>query len=245
MLSRGITGIPDNPCPDHWQASWMWYPEYPLTNGNRYFRRTFRLDSIPTFARGWFTGSSRCNVYVNGVRVLVFDWSPDFPNRVDFLHALKIGENVIAIDAHNEDFRAWVMGELYMGYPGQPDKVILTGPDWQCSKTPDDGWLAPDFRGNWLHAVFIRPGIWVRKIADTYPYEYMGTRDKAFVSNVIVSNPHAQRSVPVSISMIGTFDHPVTKENRIMLELSRNDELLLAHRTGSEAASREQFSSGN
>ena len=220
MLTRGAIGYPDDPGIEAWQASWMWHPEYPIVSGNRYFRRTFRLDSVPGSAAGWFTSNCRCNIYVNGIRAA--SWAPGGPNRIDFLKGLKTGENVIAIDARNTSFRAWVMGEFYISYPGKPDVSIMTGDEWQCSKEPSDGWMLPGFNGRWVNAVTSGPGIWVRKTVDTSPYRYMGTREKISLSNITVSNLKADRTAPVSISAMGEFSRPVTDKDRILLELSKD-----------------------
>ncbi len=120
-------------------AKWIWYPsERTLQNSVFLFRKSFRLESIPSSAKGWILADSRYKLYVNG-KYAQFGPAPFDPRQpeadpVDITPFLQRGENVIGAEV------------LYYGigegtWPiGKPGFILNIEFDEHSGLMTDDSW---------------------------------------------------------------------------------------------------------
>ena len=100
------------------------------------------------------TCDNEFTLFVNGWRVVVGGkWSR--PGRVDLTPRLRVGANVIAVQATN--IAAGPAGFTFRVQLG--DKVLISDDSWLVTKRKIDGWQNPDFeRKDWQHARVLGPG---------------------------------------------------------------------------------------
>ena len=93
------------------QASWIWWPDEKEGVANRYFRREFRLASLPESAWLRITCDNGYTVFVNGREVGSGNaW--EHIQEYDVASLLKPGANAIAVDARNAGGEGALIAEL-------------------------------------------------------------------------------------------------------------------------------------
>jgi len=150
--------------PDPWGA-WFWYPDPKQTTptdptelGDVYFVRAYSLDALPTAARVKCWADDRARVYVNGQKVLTAAYGDD-PREASVAHLLKKGENIIAVEGHNDVGAAGIILEMTLRMPDGSERRLTADGDWRCTmaKVPKDwattapsgeGWTTPRIYGH-------------------------------------------------------------------------------------------------
>jgi alpha-L-rhamnosidase len=128
-------------------AAWAW-TERPANDQTIYARRRFRLSRIPQKAMVYITVDDEFAAYVNGKKI---GQTPSVPGDnelwkkvqiIDVTAQLRQGENVIAIQAHNNGDAAGFAVRLEADA-----KLILTSDkSWKVSEEPPTGdWTEPTF----------------------------------------------------------------------------------------------------
>jgi len=152
------------------EANWTWYPEgNPCVHApteTRYFRRTISLPADRTVRRAmcFFAGDDQCVFYAGGAQVGVGRGHPGLIG-VDLTGHLHPGDNQLAVAATNvpsvpENPGGWI-ASLKVEFDQGPPMVVLSGSQWQCSKTAEVGWETADFDSSqWVAAMELgKPGI--------------------------------------------------------------------------------------
>jgi len=119
-----------------------------------FFRKKFILKHKPKVASAVATCDNEFTLFVNGWRVVVGGkWSR--PGRVDLTPRLRVGANVIAVQATNmADGPAGFAFRVQLGKRG-----LLTDETWLVTKRKIDGWQKPAFETKgWQHASVLGPG---------------------------------------------------------------------------------------
>jgi hypothetical protein len=135
--------------------------------GPHYFRDTFNLSKLPEHATLYIAGPRTATIYLNGQQVGRFSLNLDFPIAIrvyerDVTHALRVGKNVIAIEAvrgpHDGNGAANRLGvqqtrgqvlavkivPAVRGVVAAP--LMMTDANWKGTmKTPPAGWQEPGF----------------------------------------------------------------------------------------------------
>ncbi|MFN3240872.1 MAG: family 16 glycoside hydrolase [Planctomycetota bacterium] len=121
---------------------WLW-DDSPEEEEELFFRRSFRLDSVPDKARLGVTVDNHCRIYVNGERAGSDD-SWESPTLLDVAAYLRPGENVIAVHAWNDGGPAGMAARLAWR-EGVQVREVVSDQHWRCSADDPDGWDAPGF----------------------------------------------------------------------------------------------------
>lgn len=125
------------------QPQWLWNGA-PQPDQELWLRRCFLLEHLPTAALLAASGDNHCRVFVNGVRVLQSStW--EAPRTVDVGRHLRLGTNVLAVYAANDQGPAGLALRLCMRDGSGAGREIVSDADWRCRGEEVDGWLQPDF----------------------------------------------------------------------------------------------------
>jgi hypothetical protein len=154
--------------PEPWpfqRRLWIWYPEgnpaIDAPAAKRYFRNTFEIrESEPIGdAHLWITADDRFVAYVNGKRVAAgADWQT--PQKVEVTDAIRLGNNVLAIEAENLPAQssnpAGLLVQLRVrNYAGESYVKLLDGA-WRCAKDTESAnakWTTLTFNdSDWVTA---------------------------------------------------------------------------------------------
>ena len=131
-----------NPRFDEWGARWITVPnQNPSDYGVYYFRRDFRLDSLPDSFPVYVSGDNRYKLYVNGQLMSAG------PSRSDLNHwnyadinlapCLKTGDNVVAAVVWNDgqmrpEANLSIMTAFLLQGADEQSAFINTGNEWKC-----------------------------------------------------------------------------------------------------------------
>ncbi len=140
------------------KPQWIWLSKKEVAGQRAYFRTTFNVDAKPSAAQLRVTCDNHAVVYVNGVKVTtVPDWM--HPRQVDVKRHLKVGRNVIAVEARNQGGIAALVARLdFMKGKRRVTRSIVTNKSWKMSPTPTKGWKSVNFNATtWKPAVHIHP----------------------------------------------------------------------------------------
>jgi hypothetical protein len=124
-------------------AQWIWYPQDQAI-GDRFFRRTFSLTSVPASARLRITCDNGYTVFINGHEV-------GFGQRWETVQEYEVGrwlqprKNLLTVAAHNDGGPAGLIAELTLGGPGKEEQRLATGEGWRCSLAKLEKWQETDF----------------------------------------------------------------------------------------------------
>jgi len=144
------------------EGKWIWHPgENALAGapaGDRFFRRTFDIPAGQGVRKVTIslTADNTFNLFVNGQLAEVSDggskpWS--YVKTVDITAFLKEGRNVVAVESHNYNGPAGVLGAISIWWEPGDRKTIPTDATWKSSRTADVGWKKADFDdGKWKSA---------------------------------------------------------------------------------------------
>jgi hypothetical protein len=144
--------------PPSW-GDWIWYPEGDPAKdapaAKRYFRKTFYVASKAKPFWLWLSADDRFTAYINGHEVSSgTDWHS--PHRVSAGQWLRLGRNVLAVEAENLPAPAGAANPAGLicslkseGFPG----VIRSDGSWRVSQSADPHWLESGFDdGQWKPA---------------------------------------------------------------------------------------------
>jgi len=134
---------------DYWgNARWVW--DNPAgatssqTNDPRYFRKTFDVSAAPQAATVRITCDNAYTLYVNGEKVAQgAEWQK--VGEHDVLKRLKVGKNVIAVEAVNHGGVAGMIAHLLITGSDKKSVSYGTGNDWQASLKADKDWQKAEF----------------------------------------------------------------------------------------------------
>ena len=144
------------------QAFWIWGDIHgasgvpPGTNG---FRRTLILDTKPTEATFFIHADNSARIFINGEKVKgseSTDWSQ--PSAYDARDQLKVGTNIIAVEAVNGGEGSNPAGLLVYAKirhrNAKEERVLDIASDatWQSSTQPSGSWRDAKFTGQWPNA---------------------------------------------------------------------------------------------
>lgn len=132
---------------DRWNARWIVPPGVdPDGYGVFHFRRTFRLDAVPTKAVVHVSGDARYQLFCNGKPVC---WGPargDLNHwryeTADLAPHLRAGDNVLAAVVWNDGPHAalsqWSHRTAFLLQAGDSvhEKLMNTGPEWRVYQNP-------------------------------------------------------------------------------------------------------------
>lgn len=156
LLDQGATEPPPA------QAFWIWGDIHgtsgvpPGTNG---FRRTLILDTKPTEATFFIHADNSARIFINGEKVKgseSTDWSQ--PSAYDARDQLKVGTNIIAVEAVNGGEGSNPAGLLVYAKirhrNAKEERVLDIASDatWQSSTQPNGSWRGAEFTGQWPNA---------------------------------------------------------------------------------------------
>jgi hypothetical protein len=127
-------------------ARWIWTDAKAATAteaGTVYFRKTIKLVAKPTAAMAIATCDNRFVLYVNGTKAGEGDdWKK--PQHLDLGPYLKVGDNVIAVAAINDDIGrpnpAGFILSSTIRVPGHDPELLVTDASWVVSKEPAVEW---------------------------------------------------------------------------------------------------------
>jgi hypothetical protein len=130
-------------------AHWIWYPKERV-DGDRWFRKTFRLAKAPAEARLRATCDNGYAVSVNGKNVgKGSEWA--LVQEYDVAPLLRAGENEIVIRASNIGDIAGLIAELVAD-----DVRVATDTSWEVSRTADGPRVAAESQGGF------QAGLWYK-----------------------------------------------------------------------------------
>src|SRR2546423_2550846 len=135
---------------------WLWHnnngsPTKP--NEVRYFRKTFRLTSLPTKALLTVAVDDEARVYINGKQV-ADTRGYEHPSSDEITRHLQKGANVIAIRARNNagDI-AGIIAMLELRMARGKTEFLVSNPTWRSAGKEKDGWNEVEFNdGAWSQA---------------------------------------------------------------------------------------------
>ena len=143
-------------------AKWIWNAAHAATAakpGTVYFRKTFKLENVPSRAMAFVTADNSFTLYVNGRKAgSSNDWK--HLSVLDIRKTLMRGENTIAVAAVNGGEQPnpaglFVYVQLRQNEPGKPDRILNTGTDssWSWSVAKVKNWEKPGLAAsNWKSA---------------------------------------------------------------------------------------------
>ena len=155
-LGRNVAAAPPFP------AKYIWNVTNAATTakpGTVYFRKTIKLDKVPSYAAAFVAVDNSFTFYVNGKKA---GSGKDFSHLyvIDIKKDLVAGENTFAVAAVNETDVPNPAGLFLYAYlrqneKGKPAKILDTGSDgswvWSAAKVKD--WEKPEFdTKNWQPA---------------------------------------------------------------------------------------------
>ncbi len=141
------------------QAKWIWSAAHADTAakpGTVYFRKSIKLESVPTRAIAFVAADNSFTLYVNGKNAGEGkDWT--HPGVFDIAKDLVKGENTIAVEAVNggtvpNPAGLFVYLHLQQSEPGKPANTVDAGTNasWSWSVAKAKGWEEPGFAAsNW------------------------------------------------------------------------------------------------
>jgi putative heme-binding domain-containing protein len=147
-------------CPFLLQAEnphWIWHDNKGAAikpDEVRYFRKTFNVAGKPGKAQLSVAADDEAIVYLNGKEVAK-PKNYDKPSYEDVSSALKKGQNVLAIRAHNiSGDQAGVVVMLEINPNKRQGDFVVTDGSWVSSAKEEPGWEKPAFNAdNWTKAV--------------------------------------------------------------------------------------------
>ena len=121
---------------------WLWDAS-PGDEEELFFRRSFPLTAVPKDAQLVVACDNHCRVYCNGEKVGESDaWEE--PLRLDVGKRLRVGDNVLAVHAWNDDGPAGLAVRLSGWQAGAPFDLVSDA-QWRCSDDDPDGWNTVGF----------------------------------------------------------------------------------------------------
>lgn len=131
------------------KAQWIWNntnAAHAAKPGTVYFRKTFKLDEVPSVALAFTTADNSFTLYVNGKKAGTGnDWS--HPSVTDIRKHLVTGENSIAVEAVNGGDGPNPAGLFFYAclrqpHKGKPQTILDFGTDgsWKWSENETKGW---------------------------------------------------------------------------------------------------------
>jgi len=133
---------PVRPSSARWQAKWIWAPApaapaRPAEAPVIYARRTFTLDRLPRRALALLAADNDCILWVNGQQVgRASGWQR--AARVDVRQQLRVGQNLLAVQAANTGGPAGVLVELRLD-----GRVLGSDASWLTATVEQPGWQTP------------------------------------------------------------------------------------------------------
>ncbi len=239
-------------------AKWIWnsaHADAEAPPGIVYFRKTFKLDSVPSRAIAFVTADNSFTLYINGKKAGASqDWTE--PKVIDIQKQLKKGENTFAIAAVNDGDEPNPAGlfvhiQIQQNVRGKAAKVLDMGTDaswtWSVSKVKD--WEKPGFvASNWKPAfelgnVSIVPwrleSRWKAALATADQSQTRGKVRAALVNadvlQVAMGRPNREQTVTTRNSVATTLE---------ALELTNGRELSGIIHRGAQNALAEKAASG-
>ena len=156
ILGPVYHGVAYDPFGEDIEAGWIWYHEQEVDRtilpkpGKRYFRHSFSIPSNQTIASAevLIAVDHAFVLYVNGERLADgADWRE--VHRVDLLPALKMGNNLIAIEGENDGKLpnpAGVLFSLEIGFEDGSKQRVFSSDAWLTTRdAPSAGWMEPGF----------------------------------------------------------------------------------------------------
>jgi putative heme-binding domain-containing protein len=123
---------------------WLWASERPRDNQTVYFRKAFAVRGKVKVAQLAATCDNRMTVYVNGEKVVTSDaW--ETPAIADVTGRIREGDNVIAIEAKNNESMAGLIAKIGITFPDGSRQFVVSDRSWQASETAAVGWQKLDF----------------------------------------------------------------------------------------------------
>ncbi len=161
LLVLGIDGVLQKAPPP--QGTWFWYPEKdprqetPTAESPK-FLRVFQLEEIPLSAELKCWADDRATVYLNGRRIFRTTY-PEDPKSESVRERLKVGENIIALDARNSNGAAGILFELHMLF-ADGRTVLITGDDqWRTVAEVKGDWMSsPPSGESWKPVMLLGTG---------------------------------------------------------------------------------------
>jgi hypothetical protein len=222
-------------------AKWIWNVPNAATAakpGTVYFRKTFKLDKVPSLALAFVAADNSFTFYVNGKKAGA---GKDYShlNVIDIKKELVKGENTFAVAAVNDGDQPNPAGLFIYAYlrrkeTGQPAKILDTGTDasWSWSTAKAKNWEKPGFAAaNWKSAsvlgdVSLAPwGMEPQfKAALIGPQNYGKVRAvlaNADVLQVALGRPNREQTVTTRISAATTLEALELTNGRELTDLIR------------------------
>jgi len=128
------------------QSQWIWTSQGTRANSTVYFRGSFDVTAAPARARLAITTDNAETVHLNEQR-LGHNGEWENVSVYDVTDVLRVGRNVIAVEAHNDDGPAGLLLSLQGGYGVDHRYAVDVRSDgaWRCRETVEEGWTGLGF----------------------------------------------------------------------------------------------------
>ena len=140
--------LPDS----HWLGKYIWYPEGPVDNAERYFRRTFYIDRISDIEKAvlQISADDAWTGYCNGQPI----GTGGVPTRIiDLKPFLKTGKNVLAFSVKEFTIDEGLLLELMLADKKNGRITLVSNEQFKAAKTVSGSWYLPDFDdSSWVNA---------------------------------------------------------------------------------------------
>lgn len=140
-------------------AQWIWYPEdavYEGRNADRFFRHTFELPAPPRHAELWLMVDDSQALWVNGQGPLEPEERRAAAARYLLTDLLRMGANLLAVQAHNATSVAGVLARLTVTLADGRELVITSNGAWRTAREGPEGCNLPGFDDtDWQQAVVV------------------------------------------------------------------------------------------
>ncbi len=166
-------------------TQWIW-KEGQSGPGKLWFRKTFSIDEDLKSARLVGTADNHVIIWINGEQVLKGDNWQELPSS-DVLKVIRKGENVIAVEAVNDDGVGALLACLRLVKSDGTVIDIPTDASWKVTDKKTENWQRPDFdASSWSNVKVAGPvggkGLpWTREVTATvFAEELSGTESNVF-----------------------------------------------------------------
>jgi putative heme-binding domain-containing protein len=127
-------------------AEWIWHPNagQAITNGEvRFFQKSFVVSDQPTKVVLSVAADNRALVTINESPVIEVN-GYQRATRAEVTAHLRVGTNVIAIQAHNETGAAGLLGRVEILLPKRKRQTLVTDASWLSAVVESPNWRQTD-----------------------------------------------------------------------------------------------------
>ncbi len=158
---------------DYWQANWIWKDTGEEAQ-QLYFRKLLNIEKLPKEAIIQIAVDNKYKLYING-QMLKEGANWTVTDVVNITNSLKIGKNIIAVDAENFGGEGGIIFEGCLNYKNNEKEIIVSDTSWKYSDKKDDDWLKEDFNdSHWKTPVLL--GVPPKGVWGKINYYYIGPK---------------------------------------------------------------------